>query len=64
MKYAQLGSTELTVSQLGFGTGPLGELFGPLNETDAIRIVHDALDLRITFIDTSPYYGNAEERTL
>ena len=62
MKYARLGLTELTVSQLGFGTGPLGELFGPLEEAEAIRLVHEALDLGVTFIDTSPYYGNAEER--
>ncbi|RAX16348.1 hypothetical protein DC347_11085 [Pseudarthrobacter sp. AG30] len=62
MKYSQLGQTDLTVSQLAFGTGPLGELFGPLSEADALKVVHEALDLGINFIDTSPYYGSAEER--
>jgi len=62
MKYSQLGSTDLKVSQLAFGTGPLGELFGPLDEADALRVVHEALDLGINIIDTSPYYGSAEER--
>ena len=28
MQYARLGRTELEVSRLGFGTAPLGELFG------------------------------------
>lgn len=62
MKYAKLGTTDLTVSQLGFGTGPLGELFGPLDESAALRVVQQAIDLGINFIDASPYYGNAEER--
>lgn len=62
MKYSQLGNTDLTVSQLAFGTGPLGELFGPLDEADALKVVHEAIDLGINFIDTSPYYGSAEER--
>lgn len=62
MRYSQLGRTDLKVSQLAFGTGPLGELFGPLDEAAALTVVHEALDLGINFIDTSPYYGNAEER--
>lgn len=62
MEYARLGDTDLTVSKLAFGTGPLGEMFGPLDESAAIAVVHEALDLGITFIDTSPYYASAEER--
>jgi aryl-alcohol dehydrogenase-like predicted oxidoreductase len=50
------------VSQLAFGTAPLGGLFGPVEEDDAVALVHEALDLGITFVDSSPYYGNAEER--
>lgn len=62
MEYARLGDTDLTVSKLGFGTGPLGEMFGPVDESAAVAVVHEALDLGITFIDTSPYYASAEER--
>ncbi|WP_375432691.1 aldo/keto reductase [uncultured Friedmanniella sp.] len=62
MQYARLGSTDLTVSQLAFGTAPLGGLFGRVEESDAIALVHEALDLGITFLDTSPFYGSAEER--
>lgn len=62
MEYARLGDTDLTVSKLAFGTGPLGEMFGPLDESAATAVVHEALDLGITFIDTSPYYASAEER--
>jgi L-galactose dehydrogenase len=62
MQYARLGRTELEVSRLGFGTAPLGQLFGPLDQFAAITVVHEALDLGITFFDTAAYYGNAEER--
>lgn len=62
MEYNRLGRTDLVVSQVALGTGPLGGLFGPLEESAAVDVVRQALDLGITFIDTSPYYGNAEER--
>ncbi len=62
IEYARLGETSLTVSQLAFGTAPLGGLFGAVEENDAHALVAEALDLGITLIDSSPYYGNAEER--
>ncbi len=62
MQSNSLGRTGLVVSEVTFGTAPLGELFGPLDERTAIRTVHEVLDMGITFIDTSAYYGSAEER--
>lgn len=62
MQYARLGRTDLTVSRLAFGTAPLGGLFGPVTEQDAVALVHLALELGVTFLDTSPFYGDAEER--
>ncbi|MFV0427048.1 MAG: aldo/keto reductase [Beutenbergiaceae bacterium] len=59
---AVLGNTGMQVSQVSLGTGSLGEFFGPLPEPDAIALVHASLDRGINFIDTSPYYGSAEER--
>jgi L-galactose dehydrogenase len=59
--YARLGDTDLTVSRLALGTAPLGGLFGSVDEAAAIGVVHEALELGITFIDTSSSYGNAEE---
>jgi len=37
-------------------------VFGPLPESDALRLVDEVLDSGINLIDTSPYYGSAEER--
>lgn len=62
MKYRPLGDTGLDVSVASFGTGSLGEMFGPLPESDALRLVDEVLDSGINLIDTSPYYGSAEER--
>ena len=58
MKYRLLGQTGLNVSVLSLGGSSLGGAFGPIDEEEAIRTVHVALDLGINFIDTSPYYGD------
>jgi L-galactose dehydrogenase len=62
MEYRPLGQTGLQVSAVSFGTGSLGEMFGPLQESDALRLVDEVLDSGINLIDTSPYYGSAEYR--
>jgi L-galactose dehydrogenase len=62
MDFRTLGSTGLSVSTVSFGTGSLGELFGPLDESDALRLVDEVIDSGINFIDTAAYYGSAEER--
>lgn len=62
MLVERLGLTDLDVSKLGFGTAPLGERFGPVEEAAAVAVVHEALDLGITFFDTAASYGSAEER--
>ncbi|MEP0322736.1 aldo/keto reductase [Bauldia litoralis] len=62
MLYRKLGNTDIEISAVSFGTGSLGELFGPLDEGDALRLVDEAIDSGINFIDTSPFYGSAEYR--
>ena len=57
MDYRDLGRTGLRVSVVGYGASPLGGVFGPVDETSAIRAVHETLDAGVNFIDVSPYYG-------
>ncbi|KAJ6751073.1 hypothetical protein OIU85_001582 [Salix viminalis] len=52
-----LGNTGLKLSCVGFGASPLGSVFGPVSEHDAISSVREAFHLGINFFDTSPYYG-------
>lgn len=57
MRQRPLGGTGLTVSELAFGTSPLGHASDPAAQRQAAAAVHTALELGITFFDTSPYYG-------
>lgn len=63
MIYKQLGKTGLTVSTIGFGGAPLGNQYGDIDDSEAIRAVHVAIDKGITFFDTSPYYGRTLSET-
>lgn len=55
----QLGNTNLELSLIGFGTAPLGGIYGKIEDT--VELVNRALKLGINYFDTSPYYGNSEE---
>lgn len=50
-----LGNTGLKVSSVGFGASPLGSVFGPVSEDEAIASVREAFRRGINFFDTSPY---------
>jgi D-threo-aldose 1-dehydrogenase len=60
----QLGRTGLSVSILGFGTAPLGDLFVRIPGEVAVATVERAFALGINLLDTSPLYGRglAEHR--
>ncbi len=62
MEYRPLGTTGVDVSAISFGTSPLGQLFGPVPFEQARDAVFAAVDLGMNLIDTSSYYGDAEER--
>ncbi len=57
MEYRKLGQTNLSLSLIGFGSATLGDVFGNVDPSDAIRAVHLAVDSGINFFDSSPYYG-------
>ena len=64
MEYRELGRTGLSVSVVGYGTAPLGDMFGITDEDAALQSAYRALDAGINFFDSSPFYGKglAEER--
>jgi L-galactose dehydrogenase len=64
LRYKTLGKTGLSVSILGFGASPLGDVFGVVTPEDGRAAVHHAIDRGINLFDVSPYYGLtlAEER--
>ena len=60
MEYSTLGRTGLRVSRAGFGGGGIGQVWGATTEEEAIRSVHRALELGITFFDVAPSYGDGK----
>ncbi|WJH32189.1 aldo/keto reductase [Paenibacillus sp. CC-CFT747] len=60
MEYTTFGRTGLRVSKLGLGGAPLGGVFGPADEREVEKMIHEAIDGGINFIDTAPSYGNGE----
>ncbi len=56
-KRRKLGTSNVTVPQLGFGGAPLGELFVKVPETDSVATMAAAWDGGIRYYDTAPWYG-------
>ncbi|MEU4997914.1 aldo/keto reductase [Streptomyces sp. NPDC021622] len=65
MKSNRLGHSTVEVTELGFGGGPLGGLFEPLDDATAAGALVAAWDSGIRYFDTSPHYGigHSERRT-
>ena len=60
-----LGQTGLVLSPIGLGASSLGGgVFGPVEEQDAIRTVHLALDRGVRLIDVAPFYGDTRAETV
>ncbi|MFD5074059.1 aldo/keto reductase [Streptomyces sp. NPDC058371] len=57
MKTHRLGNSTVDVTELGFGGGPLGGLFAPLDDATAAEALATAWAAGIRYFDTSPHYG-------
>ena len=64
MQYNLLGNTGLNVSRMSFGASSLSAVFHAVNESDAIRSVHTALDAGINYFDVAPAYGGTVSETV
>jgi D-threo-aldose 1-dehydrogenase len=53
----QLGSTGVTLSQLGLGCAPFGELFVKISDADTTATLQTAWNAGLRFFDTAPFYG-------
>jgi D-threo-aldose 1-dehydrogenase len=50
--------TELKLSAIGLGMGPIGEIYELLDEKTTIATVEQAYQSGVRLFDTSPHYGN------
>src|SRR4051812_21016407 len=64
MEYRELGKTGLKLPVLSFGASSLGQEFRQVDLGESLRSVHAALDVGMSFIDTSPFYGRGMSEVL
>jgi D-threo-aldose 1-dehydrogenase len=57
MRIRQIRSTGVTVTELGFGAAPIGNLYAPVSKTQATAAVDSAWEAGIRYFDTAPHYG-------
>lgn len=53
----RLGSTDVEITELGFGGASIGELFVRVTEHDALATIDRAWDAGVRYFDTAPWYG-------
>src|SRR5215211_239121 len=64
MQYRRLGKTGWQVSTISMGCWGIGGQWGPVEEAEAIRTIHAALDLGVNLFDTADAYGSGVSEEL
>jgi len=66
MKTRKLGRTDIRITEIGFGTNYVGghNLYESVDEDEGVRIVQQAVDQGITYIDTADVYGMGRSEEL
>jgi aryl-alcohol dehydrogenase-like predicted oxidoreductase len=59
-----LGTQGLTVSSLGLGCMGMSQMYGTADRDESIATIRRALDLGVTFLDTSDVYGDGHNEEL
>ena len=59
-----LGSTGLEVTVIGFGAMTIGEIYGPVDDSESNRALHASIDNGMNFIDTSDAYGQGHSESV
>jgi aryl-alcohol dehydrogenase-like predicted oxidoreductase len=64
MHVRKLGNSDLPVSAIGLGCMSMSGTYGKSDDEQSIAVVHRAVDLGITFIDSSDMYGWGHNESL
>lgn len=64
MKYRDLGTTGIQVSELSFGTWAIGGSWGKVDDSESLRALAVAMDAGVNFFDTADVYGDGHAEEL
>ena len=64
MEHRRLGRTGREIGIVGLGAWQLGADWGEVDESDAMAVLHVAVDGGVTFIDTADVYGDGRSERL
>jgi aryl-alcohol dehydrogenase-like predicted oxidoreductase len=65
LRYRKLGTTNIDVSEIGFGGFAIGGYdYGPTDDRESIAAVEKAYSLGVTFFDTADMYGDGRSESL
>jgi len=64
MKYRRIGNTDLTVSEISFGTWAIGGSWGKTNDQESLRALDRAIGAGVNFLDTADVYGDGHSEQL
>src|SRR4051794_40891289 len=59
-----LGTDGLVVSAIGLGCMGMSQSYGPADRAESLATIHRALELGVTFLDTSDVYGDGHNEEL
>lgn len=57
MQIRSIGTQNVKASQLGLGCMGMSEFYGAGDDSESIRVIHRAIELGCTFLDTADMYG-------
>jgi aryl-alcohol dehydrogenase-like predicted oxidoreductase len=64
MKYRRLGRTGWKVSEVSFGAWAIGGSWGKVDDHEALKALHHAVDQGVNFFDTADVYGDGHSERL
>ena len=65
MHYRRLGTTDIEISEIGFGAWAIGgDAWGPVDDQRSVAAIRRAMELGVTFIDTADVYGDGRSERL
>ncbi|MGO4755763.1 aldo/keto reductase, partial [Streptomyces sp. 2MCAF27] len=57
MNRRRIGRTGVQVTELGFGSAPIGNLYAAVDDEQALATVDAAWQAGVRYFDTAPHYG-------